>query len=143
MIEYLRSVDELAHPIILEFLSGQRENYEYIVKKRLNDYVRNIVLKYTDPIDDVSQIVFHFDRKGQTIFRITLVDSGLGSEKFSSNLSFEGQISELHDLLKTLKKDNQGLKMRNGKYMNKFKEQESEIKDLKRQLKEYEKNRSQ
>lgn len=124
-----------AHPIILEFMSGTRENYEYIVKRHLNNYIRNIIFKYTDPIDDVSQIVFHFDRQSQNIFRVTLVDSGLGSEEFSSNLSFEGQITELHDRLKQLKKDNQGLMMRNAKYMKKFPIQEARIKELEKELK--------
>lgn len=130
----------MAHPVILEFSSGQRENYEFIVKKVLNNWIRHIIFKFTDPIDDVSQVVFHFDRKSQNIFRVTLVDSGLGTGEFDSNLSFEGQITELHDRLKDLKKKNHGHEMRSGKYKKKFAEQEERIKELEKQLKEYEKD---
>ena len=95
--------------------SGKKADKPFIIPNRVCRNLWHIWDRYCTPDDDVHEIVFHFDYKERAPYQITLVDSGLGGDKFESNLKFEGQITDVYDKYNECKNEAQGLKMRNGK----------------------------
>lgn len=92
----------MAREVPIIFSSGLKEPKERWVKNRQHRWARDIVRGNSEEKDDVSEIVLYFNRDENMITQIMLMDSGLGKEdpEFSSNLDFEGQIRDLHGIIK-------------------------------------------
>ncbi len=93
----------------IDFASGKECNRTTNIKGRIMRYIRDLVRINSEKEDDVTEVVFHYDRKEEDVFKITFVDSGLGEERFVSNTEFEGPLLELHAKVEKLEKRNEFL----------------------------------
>jgi hypothetical protein len=109
----------MAYPTKIVYASTMEEGKEHYIKNRVARHVNGLYEKYCLPEDDVSEFVFHYDRRTRQVYQITILDSGIGRGGFKSNLNYEGQITELLKENQSLKNQRQGHKMREGRHIKK------------------------
>ena len=120
----------MAYPTKIVYASTMEEGKEHFIKNRVARAVNAIYEKYCLPEDDVSEFVFHYDRRTRQVYQITILDSGIGRGGFKTNLNYEGQITDLIKENQALKNKIQGHKMREGRHIKKVDALEQMVKNL-------------
>jgi len=119
----------MGYEVTLEFMSGQKPPRSIFVRNRIHRWVREVIRTRSNREDDVNNILIGYDKNTQRISFISLDDAAL-SKGFESNLSFEGQITELLDQNKKMKNEIRGYRMREGLYKSQIEQMSQKLEEL-------------